>query len=446
MGRVSEGCLSVFLAFASLQFSIANCVDELKRDAKKPGQTHLGADLQASIERGKQDFARQLDFFNHPEKYLNNPELSAVEREAFSKAAYNFLIRNGLNTPNANHIADHLAVNSDPRVVEGLKKAGISVEDAHLLVLIHDLGKEYEQLPVDYRNFIENVFPVDSVSGKDVNFSNRVVMGHEFASMIMIDKIAAEEGISQEKAAKLKALISHHNAGYDPNLSGFNFWVKFWPDYAKKMNAAHTGDDSWQNIPESYAALQSVHSGQDPRSINLTANDRATSYTLASQEKFAVFLPSMNQWSNAGLADQFVNNANQVSAQVKSIYSQFPAAKAGGRYRALMSATQDFFLPHQERLRALADDLPKMAKAEGRFSDRPPLSVEEAKGSIVYKNTQNLWFKIDADGKVYTGNGNRWSLASEFLDNDQVSPATILFRKIISPDFSYSPETLNPQP
>lgn len=411
------------------------------------------ADL--SSEEG-QKFKTNLALFEKPLEALGenrktgeilpDAQLTPQERSRLAEAAYKILTKNG-NTSNANHLGDHMALLNDPKVAADLQKASISTEDAKLLVLLHDLGKEYDQMPQGYRESIEKIFPKPSEGTPDKHFLNRNIMAHEFGSMAKIDELSEQLNISPAKRDRLKALIAGHNAGYDKLGEGSHFWQTMWPKFAKDMN------DAGASVPSEYKALKNTLEGQNPLTIVLTAADRATSKTLASQEKFADTLVKNNTWSNEALAQQILSSRKNVGSEVENVLSKLEAHN-GKDYDGVKDVVRDFFKPADQNLVSLSEKLPQMASGTGAYKDRPTLSEAELKSSVVYcqektspKGNERTWYKIAQNGKVFRFQkklfGSKWVEASEFTPpTGPASPTSILFREFIFKDYNYTPQAL----
>lgn len=381
-------------------------------------------------ERGRKELESNLEIFANPTPHLEKGKLSREETREFLKRAYAFLIQNGENTPNMAHIGDHLATY---RALEGqLRRMGLDAEEVELAMMIHDLGKEFQHLPPSYRTFLQSVFP----DGKK-DFAAQQIMAHEFGSMAAIDRIGQEMGLSAEKLNRLKALIARHNAGYDPDLPGNHFWNGpfGWAPFAKRFAERTNG------VPPTYSAVLPTDAGGHPTTVVLTAIDRAASYTLASQEKFAPFLLNMKKWTNAGLADQVIQNAKNVGAEVENVLGKLKPTKdmPEGQVRDLQAAVKKAFAADVDRLSKLGEELPKMAKAEGAYDDGVELVKGLPEQSIVYRSRDGRWHRVDADGKYYVANGakTKWE-AAEGTPLGTDAP-TRLFRNAIFPDFGYRP-------
>lgn len=383
---------------------------------------------------------------------LPEAQLSSQERSQLRDAALKILTKKGENSPNAQHLGDHLNLLNNPTVVAELKKAGIDIEDAKLLVLLHDLGKEYDQLPQEYKETIEQIFPKTKNGAPDSQFLNRNIMAHEFGSMAMIDRLCADQNIAPPKRDRLKALIAGHNAGYGKLGEGFHFWQEMWPKFAKEMS------DKGASVPTEYPALKSTLLGQNPSTIVLTAADRLASKTLASQEKFADTLVKTGKWNNQSLADQMANSLKNVQSEGDKVLSKLEAFR-GKDYEGLKKAIQGHFGEADQNLAVLSERLPQMASGTGAYKDRPSLSESEKKDSVVYcqeklnskGNKERTWFRIDSSGKVFRfekkllGFSGKWVEATEISSSATglSSPTQILFGKFIYPDLGYSAPKLS---
>ena len=378
---------------------------------------------------------------------LPEAQLTSQERSRLADAAYKILTKKGEATPNANHLGDHMALLNDPKVAAGLQKAGISTEDAKLLVLLHDLGKEYDQTPQGYRESIEKIFPKPSEGNPDKHFLNRNIMAHEFGSMAKIDELSEQLNIAPAKRDRLKALIAGHNAGYGKLGEGSHFWQTMWPKFAKDMN------DAGASVPTEYKALKNTLEGQNPLTIVLTAADRATSKTLASQEKFADTLVQNNTWSNEALAQQMASSRKNVESEVKNVLSKLEAQN-GKDYEGVKDVIRDFFKPADQNLASLSEKLPQMASGTGAYKDRPAVNEAELKSSVVYcqeksspKGNERTWYRIAQNGKVFRFQkklfGSKWVEVNEFTSSPGLaSPTSILFREFIFKDLNYTPQAL----
>ncbi len=385
---------------------------------------------------GRKTLDRELSLFNAVTP-LQGPESTRTtpfEDFMMARLAFRHLIAKGKGTANAAHIQEHLNVLKDPAIAEGLAAAGISELALTRNILLHDLGKEYDQLPADYRAFLEEVFPLPSSPIEaDKNYLSRVVMSHEFGSMVMTEQLGKEAGLSAAKIARLKSQFAHHNAGYDPNLPGFHFWVQpfAWGAFAKGMRAKGV------NMPETYAAVPSMKEGGSPEAIILTAIDRATSLTLSSQEKFSPVILNGGKWNNEGLAGLFEGNAKNVFAEVDNVVQ-----KLDGRARRVAGPLMKAFLVDLTRLENLAKEVPLMGKGEGPYRDRPATTPEQLASSIVYRTRKGRWFRVDKEGTVFTseGGGQPWMEAPpEIGPRDPISS---LFRQVIYPDQNYTAPVL----
>ena len=382
---------------------------------------------------------------------LPEAQLTAQERTQLRDAALKILTKNGENSPNAQHLGDHLELLKNPTVAAELKKAGIDIEDAKLLVLLHDLGKEYDQLPQEYKETIEQIFPKPKNGAPDSQFLNRNIMAHEFGSMAMIDKLCADQNITPAKRDRLKALIAGHNAGYDNLGEGFHFWQTMWPKFAKEMS------DKGASVPTEYPALKTTLEGQNPLTTVLTAADRLASKTLASQEKFADTLVKSGKWNNQSLADQMASSLKNVQSEGDNVLSKLEAFR-GKDYEGLKKAINDHFTSADQNLSLLSERLPQMAAGTGGYKDRPPLTESEKKDSVIYcqeklspkGKTERTWFRIGSSGKVFRyekkllGLSGKWVETTEFNTSAQaLSPTQILFGKFIYPDRAYTPPKLS---
>jgi hypothetical protein len=383
---------------------------------------------------------------------LPEAQLTPQERTQLRDAALKILTKNGENSSNAQHLGDHLNLLKNPTVAAELKKAGIDIEDAKLLVLLHDLGKEYDQLPQEYKETIEQIFPKPKNGAPDSQFLNRNIMAHEFGSMAMIDRLCADQNIAPAKRDRLKALIAGHNAGYGKLGEGFHFWQEMWPKFAKEMS------DKGASVPTEYPALKSTLLGQNPLTIVLTAADRLASKTLASQEKFADTLVKTGKWNNQSLADQMANSLKNVQSEGDKVLSKLEAFR-GKDYEGLKKAIQGHFGEADQNLAVLSERLPQMASGTGAYKDRPALSESEKKDSVVYcqeklnskGNKERTWFRIDSSGKVFRfekkllGFSGKWVEATEISSSatGPSSPTQILFGKFIYPDLGYSAPKLS---
>ena len=420
----------------------------------KPTEELKKADL--SSEEG-QKFKTNLALFEKPlealgenrktGEILTEAQLTPQERSRLAEAAYKILTKNGEASPNANHLGDHMALLNDPKVAAELQKASISTEDAKLLVLLHDLGKEYDQMPQGYRESIEKIFPKPSEGTPDKHFLNRNIMAHEFGSMAKIDELSEQLNIAPAKRDRLKALIAGHNAGYDKLGEGSHFWQTMWPKFAKDMN------DAGASVPSEYKALRNTLEGQNPLTIVLTATDRATSKTLASQEKFADTLVQNNTWSNEALAQQMLSSRKNVGSEVENVLSKLEAHN-GKDYDGVKDVVRDFFKPADQNLASLSEKLPQLASGTGAYKDRPAVNEAELKSSVIYcqeksspKGNERTWYRIAQNGKVFRFQkklfGSKWVEAPEFTPaTGPASPTSILFREFIFKDLNYTPQAL----
>ncbi len=382
-------------------------------------------------EVGRKEFQDNLAIFNDPATHLAKPKLTREETAALSRKAYAFLTRNGTDTANMSHIADHLATLQ--RLTPILREMRLDPEELQLAMLIHDLGKEFEHTPASYRAFLMSAFPD---GGKD--FLSQQILPHEFASMAVIERLSQEMGLSREKIDRLKALIAHHNAGYDPGLPGQHFWVApfAWPTFARRLGTRIPG-----GIPEVYAAVDNSNVGS-PTTVLLTAIDRATSFTLASQEKFAAVLRGQNKWNNAGLAEQIAASSKDVRAEVDNVLGKLkpmPGISAT-HIGDLASVLNKSFEPDVTRLDSLAKELPLMAKAEGAYADGATLVAQLPPDAAVYKSRTGQWHRVDANGDYFVANAakDRWepAVAAEAAG---LSGPSRLFRGVIFRDYNYRP-------
>jgi hypothetical protein len=409
-----------------------------------------------------QKFQENLKIFESPISQLGEnrktgevlPEaqLTNEERKQLGEAAFKILTKNGENSSNAQHLGDHFEVLKNPAVSQELKKAGIDIEEAKLLVLLHDLGKEYDQTPQEYKDVIEKIFPKAPRGNADTHFLNRNIMAHEFGSMAMIDDLCSKLNIAPAKRDRLKALIAGHNAGYEKLSEGNHFWQTMWPKFANEMS------EKGANLPSEYPPLRSTLEGQNPLTIILTAADRFASKTLASQEKFADTLVKSGRWNNHALADQMASSLKNVQSEGENVLSKLEDSR-GKNYAALKKAITDHFQEADQSLSTLSQTLPQMSSGKGKYTDRPALSENEIKNSLIYcqekTNSQGkkdrTWYKIDTNGKVSRYKKKLFGLSGEWVqvpelsssDTSPLSPTDILFKKFIYPDRGYSAPKLS---
>ena len=390
---------------------------------------------------GQRDFERQLEVFLHPEKYF--PQKNSKERTTpfedylLSRFALRNLLDKGETSPNAVHIAEHIHALENPAIAKALQKLGISPIRAVRNALLHDLGKEYDQLPADFQNFLEKVFPKPAPGEPDVNYLPRVILSHEFGSMLMTEKIAGEAGIDSRKIPGLKALFARHNAGYNPKLPGSHFWVQpfAWRKFAEGMRK------NGIPVPEEYPPVVAVEKDGEAETIILTAIDRGTSLTLASQAKFAATWLRQDKWTNQQMAEELKANAENVMDEVKDVLGQLTSLQQ----KAMSPAVEKFYRAHREKLIALAKEFPQMAEGRGSYSDRPETTERELSDSIVYRTKHKKWYRVTKDGKVYgKGKEGTWQIDRDLSASpgQTPDPIAILFEKIIYKDRRYQPSTL----
>lgn len=412
----------------------ANCIPALEKADVVEGRPKVVVE-KPSI--GQLEFQKDIDVFNHPERFLSGPETTSKEDRVISQKALEILSAKGNNTANATHIADHLNTVQAAEVKKALEEAGVSEAKLIRTILLHDLGKEWDAIPADTRAFLESAFPKPAPGEPDKNFLPRSILSHEFSSMAVIEKIAKEAGIPESKIPRLKALIAHHNAGYDPNLPGFHFWVQpfAWGSFAKGMQAKGV------SVPETYAPVLSEKDGGSAETIVLTAIDRATSLTLASQEKFAPVWLNQGKWSNDGVSQEIQKNAENVTAEVQNVLSKLSAQKRV----VLQPALNNHFDGELSRIKSVAEKLPKMASGEGIYNDRPATTGEELANSVLYRDGNQTWYRVTNKGEVFRAKaGDQWMLDGE-LSAKPGEPADApgkFFRKILYKDLGYEPATL----
>lgn len=382
------------------------------------------------IEAGRKEFEENVAILNDPAAHLKKDKLTAGETRELAEKAYRFLIQNGTGTPNMAHIADHLATLK--AIEPTLRQAGIDPAEVQLAMLLHDLGKEYRFLPASYRAFVESASPGD--------FLGREIMPHEFGSMVVIDRLGREMGLPAEKIARLKALIARHNAGYDPKLPGSHFWVApfAWPAFAARVGERVRG------LSGTYEPVLPTDQGGSPVTPVLTAIDRATSFTLASQEKFATRLVNSKMWSNTALATQMIENARNVGAEVKSVLTALkPPAVRADHATELEGAIDKAFKKDVQYLETLGAELPKMARAEGAYADGAKLVENLPKEAVVYRNRAGVWHRVDGNGDYYRANADKSGWEPVLKEKAQGTDApTRLFRNAIFEDFGYTSRSI----
>ena len=428
--------------------------------SKMPQRPSRERKLNLSSEEGER-FKANLKLFENPidslgedrktGNVLSEAQLSTQERTQLRDPALKILTKNGENSPNAQHLGDHLELLNNPSVVTELKKNGIDIEDAKLLVLLHDLGKEYDQLPQGYRETIEKAFPKPPKGEADTHFLNRNIMAHEFGSMAMIDQLSSNLNIAPAKRERLKGLIAGHNAGYDRLREGSHFWQTMWPKFAESMN------EKGINVPTTYPSLKTNIEGQNPLTTILTATDRLASKTLASQEKFADTLVRTGKWNNQELANQMKGSLRDVQSEGENVLQKLEDFR-GKNFEGLKKAIRGHFGEADQNLSILSERLPQMAAGTGAYKDRPALTESELKNSMIYcqeKTTpqgkkERAWYRIEASGKVFRfekklfGLTGKWTEAPEFNgSNERLSSTQILFGKFIYSDLGYSAPKLS---
>jgi len=381
-----------------------------------------GQAVEASVARGEAKLQALTKLFNEPTDALKGPKTTAEEDYTISMLALARLQKG--DPANAAHVMDLIRAAQEPGMRETFEAAGISQAELIRSILLHDLGKQYNAPELsDYRAFLETVFPDASQ-----NFLNTRILPHEFGSMILVEQLAKEAGIAPEKVPRLQALLGHHNAGYNPKLSGNHFWVAnfAWPVFAKKMAEAGVP------LPEIYEAVRHQFQGGDKENVALSALDRGVSLSLASQEKFSTLLLNTSRWTAADLKSQLIGNANNVPLEVDSVVGRFKSYMSTKQSGALQSAFTKYFGGMKKQLVDLGEKLERdaaLAPAPDGINGQ----------SVAYLTGQNHWVRVSNEGKAYQWANGRWLL---FLEGKKADAPEFLFRRVIFPDLGYEPPVL----
>lgn len=379
-----------------------------------------GEKVSQDAANGERQFKELAALFNNPQKALRGPRTTPEEDYTIAMLAFNRLSKG--DRANASHVMDLIQAAQDKDVAEALTAAGISPLELIRTILLHDLGKQYNDPHLaGYRAFLETVFPDPTK-----NYLSTRILPHEFGSMIILAELAKEAGIPEEKIPRLQALIAHHNAGYNPSLDGQHFWVSpyAWPPFAKKMQEAGIP------LPEIYEAVLHRYQGGDKENVILTAFDRGSSLTLASQEKFSAFLVNTKNWTTEGLAKLIEGNADNVPREVDSVHARLKSYVGSEKAARVQSALAKYFGSQTKALRDLAAKLRKDAQ-------EAPAPDGIAGTSIPYHG--RVWYRVSSEGVAYAWNGKTWTALPSAAGEDIPS---LFFRREVFPSLGYQPPVL----
>lgn len=378
-------------------------------------------------EEGEAEFHELVAIFNSPAKALAGLRTTPEEDARIVQAAFRRLTLGTADKANASHIMDLILVAQDPKVRAALEKAGITPLQMVRNILLHDLGKQYnDPALVRYRAFLETVFP-DATK----NFASTRIMPHEFGSMIVLAEVLREAGIDPAKAPRLQALIAGHNAGYRPSLNGFHFWVAgfAWPAFARTMQEVGVP------LPDIYTQTRRTNEGGNKETTALTALDRLVSVTLASQEKFSMMLVNQNKWNTETLVKQFRDNLRNVPPEVASVVSRFDPHSEN---QAEIQSALDLYMNRQKRMtKKVADALENMAtRAPAPTSNMVRIKDGVDLGSsIPYQTKDKTWYRVNGLRELFV-----WNKVTKEWEQDKqmtMDSAPARFFKIIYRDVGY---------
>jgi len=410
-------------------------VDRVRR--KMPaGQSHhfeaalnrieaRGKEVFERAQKGEQELSELAKLFNNPTEALKGMKTSEQEDFTIAMLAFQRLTKQGADVANASHIMDLILASQDPVLSKAFAEAGVSPLEMARNILLHDLGKQYNDPALaNYRAFLETAFP-----DKTKNFLNTQIMPHEFGSMIILAELAKEAGIPTEKVPRLQALLANHNAGYRPDLSGFHFWAAgfAWPQFARAMKGV--GID----LPETYGPVLHQNQGGDSATAALASLDRLVSLSLASQEKFSMKMVNSGTWNTETMVGELRANLKSVPQEVSSVGSRFRSYVDKEKAAGIQSALAKYGNRLGGKTRELADKLEK----DALIAPAPSSAIVGT--SIAYQTKEGTWYRVTGTGQAFKWSGTEWGL---FKEVPKGQTPQLFYREIVMKDLGYEVPTL----